>query len=251
MSFLSRTVQPIRSSPASAEAGTATSATPGERRECESHYPRPIVGGKRRHRPKCRWLPLRNLSRSPGPRRCYCRVVIPEPVLVSWSSGKDSAWALHRLRRRPDRYDVRGVFTTVTDAESRVSVHKTPTWLLREQADRLALPLYEIPIPDPCSMSEYEDSMTRFLDTMRSLPDHRRASTLAFGDLFLDDIRKYREEKLAGTGFTPSLPAVGAGHRGLGRRDAVFGDQGPRGCRQPSCAASSVCRPLVQRGIPR
>lgn len=135
--------------------------------------------------------------------------MVPEPVLVSWSSGKDSAWALHTLRRQPDRYDVRGVFTTVTDAESRVSIHKTPTWLLREQSDRLRLPLYEIPIPDPCSMSEYEDSMTRFLDTMRSVPDHRRAFSLAFGDLFLDDIRKYREEKLAGTGFTPRFPLWG------------------------------------------
>ena len=128
------------------------------------------------------------------------------PVLVSWSSGKDSAWALHVLRQQPDRYDVRGIFTTVTKTFDRVSIHSTPAWVLKQQADRLGIPLYEIPIPYPCSNEIYEAAMRKFLEEVETLPNHLTASHFAFGDLFLEDIRAYREEKLSGTGFTPIFP---------------------------------------------
>ena len=130
----------------------------------------------------------------------------PRPVLVSWSSGKDSAWALHRLRSQPDRWDVRGIFTTVNATDDRVAIQATPRSVLQLQARRLDLPLYEIPIPNPCPNETYEAAMRDFLDRIRSLPPRRTASTLAFGDLFLQDIRDYREAQLAGTGFTPVFP---------------------------------------------
>ena len=131
------------------------------------------------------------------------------PVLVSWSSGKDSAWALHVLRSQPEKYEVRGIFTTVTTAFDRVSIQATPRSVLRRQAEVLDLPLYEIPIPYPCSNAEYEQAMREFLDRIRALPEEIGAEHLAFGDLFLEDIREYRESRLEGTGFTPIFPVWG------------------------------------------
>lgn len=133
----------------------------------------------------------------------------PIPVLVSWSSGKDSAWALHTLRQQSEKYDVRGIFTTVTKTFDRVSIHSTPAWVLKQQADRLGIPLYEIPIPYPCSNALYEAAMRQFLKEIEVLPKHLTAAHFAFGDLFLADIRAYREEKLSGTGFTPIFPVWG------------------------------------------
>ncbi len=133
----------------------------------------------------------------------------PQPVLVSWSSGKDSAWALHTLREQPERYDVRGVFTTVNARFDRVAIQAVPGAILRLQAERLGLPLYEIPIPYPCPNEAYEAAMREFLDRVRALPDDLAAETLAFGDLFLEDVRGYREESLRGTGFTPLFPIWG------------------------------------------
>ncbi len=142
----------------------------------------------------------------------------PLPVLVSWSSGKDSAWALHTLRQHPEKYEVRGVFTTVTSTFDRVSLHSTPGWVLRVQAERLGVPLYEIPIPYPCPNEAYEDAMRSFLDRMRALPEGETACHLAFGDLFLEDIRGYREDKLRDTGFTPIFPIWGEDTRDLAMR---------------------------------
>ena len=134
----------------------------------------------------------------------------PQPVLVSWSSGKDSAWALHTLRQQPDRYNVRGIFTTVTPHFDRVAIQATPRAVLRLQAERLALPLYEIPIPYPCPNEAYEAAMSDFVKRIRSLSPHLTADAFAFGDLFLEDIRAYRERNLAETGFSPVFPLWGA-----------------------------------------
>ncbi len=131
------------------------------------------------------------------------------PVLVSRSSGKDSAWALHVLRMQPERFAVRGVFTTVSERFRRVSIHSTPTWVLQAQAARLGVPLYEVPIPYPCSNAQYESAMEQFLARVQGFPRHLAASHLAFGDLFLEDIRRYREERLSGTGFDPIFPVWG------------------------------------------
>lgn len=133
----------------------------------------------------------------------------PTSVLVSWSSGKDSAWAFFTLRKQPELYAVRGVFTTVTKTFDRVSIHSTPSWVLKQQAEKLGVPLYEIPIPYPCSNAQYEAAMGAFLDQVKALPEDMGAEHLAFGDLFLEDIRQYRENKLRGTGFTPVFPVWG------------------------------------------
>lgn len=131
------------------------------------------------------------------------------PVMVSWSSGKDSAWALHVLRQQPDSYDVRGIFTTVTPHFDRVAIQATPRRVLRVQAERLGLPLYEIPIPYPCPNEAYEAAMLKFLDMVRELPPELTAETFAFGDLFLEDIREYREVNFQGTGFEAVFPVWG------------------------------------------
>ena len=104
---------------------------------------------------------------------------------------------------------MRGIFTTVTPHFGRVSIQATPIQLLRVQAERLGLPLYEVPIPYPCSNEEYEAAMAAFLEQARGLPPELTVKTLAFGDLFLEDIRAYREAKLAGTGFDPIFPVWG------------------------------------------
>ena len=147
----------------------------------------------------------------------------PLPALVSWSSGKDSAWALHTLRQQPENYEVRGVFTTVTSTFDRVSLHSTPGWVLRLQAERLGLPVYEIPIPYPCSNETYEEAMRAFLRRMRGLPESATARHLAFGDMFLEDIRRYREDALRGTGFTPVFPIWGEDTTELAERMTTAG----------------------------
>ncbi len=98
------------------------------------------------------------------------------------------------------------MFTTVTKTFDRVSIHSTPSWVLKEQAEKLGVPLYEILIPYPCSNAQYEDAMRAFLDQVKVLPEDLGATHFAFGDLFLEDIRQYREDKLRGTGFTPIFP---------------------------------------------
>ena len=133
----------------------------------------------------------------------------PTPVLVSWSSGKDSAWALHVLRQQLDQYDVRGIFTTVTPHFDRVAIQATPLRVLHVQAERLGLPLYEIPIPYPCPNEAYEAAMLEFLERIRALPSDLTTETFAFGDLFLEDIREYREANLRGTGFEAVFPVWG------------------------------------------
>ena len=89
-----------------------------------------------------------------------------------WSLGlqvKISAWALHTLRQHPEQYDVRGIFTTVTKTFDRVSIHSTPAWVLKQQAEKLGVPLYEIPIPYPCSNEIYEAAMRKFSHRSRSV----------------------------------------------------------------------------------
>jgi uncharacterized protein (TIGR00290 family) len=122
-------------------------------------------------------------------------------ALVSWSSGKDSAWTLHVLRQR-DQVDVVGLLTTVNEVHDRVAMHAVRTELLRAQANAVNVPLWPVPIPSPCSNAEYEAAMAAALARARQTG----VTVVAFGDLFLEDIRRYREEKLQGTGITPIFP---------------------------------------------
>jgi uncharacterized protein (TIGR00290 family) len=123
---------------------------------------------------------------------------------LAWSSGKDSAWALHVLRTSPD-VEVVGRLTTVNEVHDRVAMHGVRRSLLQAQADALGLPLVVAPIPHPCSNEEYERVMSGAV--ARALEDG--VSAFAFGDLFLEDIRRYRESRLEGTGVRPLFPIWG------------------------------------------
>ena len=131
-------------------------------------------------------------------------------ILLSWSSGKDSAWALHVLRQRHPGA-VAGLLTTINEAVQRVAMHAVRRELLDAQAAAAGLPVRVVPIPDPCSNDEYESRMKTAIDgVVRDGFTH-----VAFGDLFLEDVRRYRETKLAGTGLTPLFPLWGTPTRQL------------------------------------
>ena len=122
-------------------------------------------------------------------------------TLVSWSSGKDSAWMLHVLRR--DRIgEPAGLLTSINEDADRVSMHGVRTEVLRAQAAAAGLPLITIPLPWPCSNEIYEERMADAV--RRAVLDGY--THVAFGDLFLREVRQYREERLAGTGLTPIFP---------------------------------------------
>ncbi|MEO7190281.1 MAG: ATP-binding protein [Vicinamibacterales bacterium] len=133
-------------------------------------------------------------------------------TMVSWSSGKDSAWMVHVLRQQPE-YELAGILTTVTEQYQRVAMHAVRVELLQAQADALGLPLWQIPIPSPCPNASYEQAMAT--NVRRAV--HEGFTHIAFGDLFLEDIRRYREERLAGSGLTPIFPLFGLDTTALAR----------------------------------
>jgi uncharacterized protein (TIGR00290 family) len=116
-----------------------------------------------------------------------------EPVILSWSGGKDSALTLAALRSDPS-VRVVGLLTTVTRREERISVHGVRGELLRAQASSVRLPLYEAQLPSTPRNGEYEAALAAALDRARA--EHPKLRRVAFGDLFLEDIRRYREERL-------------------------------------------------------
>ena len=122
-------------------------------------------------------------------------------ALIAWSSGKDSAWALHEARRAAE-YDIVGALTTVTDSFARVSMHGVREELLRAQLDAAGLPAITVRIPYPCPNDVYEREMGKAIAEAKA----RGVTHMIFGDLFLADIRAYREKQLAGTGITPVFP---------------------------------------------
>jgi uncharacterized protein (TIGR00290 family) len=125
-------------------------------------------------------------------------------ILLSWSSGKDSAWALHRLNgTHPGA--VAGLLTTVNEAADRVAMHAVRRSVLMAQARMAGLPLRVVPIPHPCPNDVYETRMAVALS--EAILDG--FTHVAFGDLFLEDVRRYREEQLAGTGLEPLFPVWG------------------------------------------
>ena len=139
-------------------------------------------------------------------------------TLLSWSSGKDSAWALHTLRNDP-RYEVVGLVTTINGAADRVAMHAVRTELLRAQAAAVGVPLRLIEIPSPCSNDEYEAAMGKCVAEAVS----EGVDCFAFGDLFLEDIRAYREQKLGPTGITPIFPIWGHDTRELAQEMIASG----------------------------
>src|SRR6185312_3980924 len=124
--------------------------------------------------------------------------------LLSWSSGKDSAWALHVLRRDP-QIEVCGLLTTINAEFRRVAVHGRRCSVLKVQAHAAGLPLWPVPLPWPCSNEIYESRMSEVC--ARAVAEH--VDGVAFGDLYLEDVRAYREKQLAPTGLEPLFPLWG------------------------------------------
>jgi uncharacterized protein (TIGR00290 family) len=122
-------------------------------------------------------------------------------VLLSWSSGKDRAWALHLLRQQPE-IEVVALLTTVNAEFQRVAMHGSRRSVLEAQAEAAQLPLWVVPLPWPCSNEVYEQLMSEVCN--RAIRE--KIDAMAFGDLFLADIRAYREKQLLPTGIEPLFP---------------------------------------------
>ena len=122
-------------------------------------------------------------------------------TMMSWSTGKDSAWSFYQLTKRDD-IDLAGLFCTINGKFQRTAMHAVRIELLKRQAQRIGLPLDIIEIPFPCSNQDYERIMANYIETVKK----RDIDCFAFGDLFLQDIRDYRIDKLEGTGIEPIFP---------------------------------------------
>jgi uncharacterized protein (TIGR00290 family) len=122
-------------------------------------------------------------------------------ILLSWSAGKDSAWALHLLRQRQD-VEVAALLTTFNEVADRVAMHAVRRELVEAQAAAARLPLWSVPIPQPCSNEDYETGMRAVIERARGAS----ITHVAFGDLFLEDIRAYRIRQLEGSGLEPLFP---------------------------------------------
>ncbi|MFN8010493.1 MAG: hypothetical protein U0P81_03730 [Holophagaceae bacterium] len=130
---------------------------------------------------------------------------MPTPrILLSWSSGKDSAWALQVLRRDPS-VEVVALLTTLNQAHGRVAMHAVRERLLDLQAEAAGLPLWKVPLPWPCPDGAYEGLMAGVLERCRT----EGIRAVAYGDLFLEDVRAYREARHAGTGIGTRFPLWG------------------------------------------
>jgi len=150
-------------------------------------------------------------------------------TLVSWSSGKDSAWLVHVLRSRGD-IEIGALMTTINEPAQRVAMHAVRVELLEAQAASLGLPLWKIPIPSPCPNEAYEQAMAAAV--ARAVAEG--FTHAAFGDLFLEDVRRYREERLAGTGLTPMFPLFGADTAALAREMIAGGLRARITCLNPN-----------------
>lgn len=131
-------------------------------------------------------------------------------VLLSWSSGKDSAWALHTLRQQG--LAPTALLTTINEAADRVAMHGVRHSVLLAQAREAGLPLFAVQLPHPCSNEVYEERMAGAVAQATA----ESFTHVAFGDLFLEDVRRYREERLAGTGLAPLFPLWGKPTHELG-----------------------------------
>jgi uncharacterized protein (TIGR00290 family) len=152
-------------------------------------------------------------------------------VLLAWSSGKDSAFALHVLREQG--VPVVGLLTTINDAFDRVAMHAVRRELLRQQADAVGLPLHEVRIPSPCPNEVYEAAMAEALAAAAA----EGLSAVAFGDLFLEDVRRYREERMASTGLEPLFPLWGRPTRALAEQMIAAGQKAVLTCVDPRVLA--------------
>jgi uncharacterized protein (TIGR00290 family) len=155
-------------------------------------------------------------------------------VLLSWSSGKDSAWTMHLLRQQTD-VEVVALLTTFNGGANRVAMHAVRRELVEAQAERTGLPLWTIDLPWPCSNVEYEALMKNACDRAAA----ERIDAVAFGDLFLEDIRAYRIQQMQGTGLELLFPAWGLPTRELARNMIAAGLKAKITCVDPAKLAAS------------
>lgn len=149
-------------------------------------------------------------------------------VMLAWSSGKDSAWALHVLRSEPE-VEVIGLLTTLNGAFDRVAMHAVRRELLRRQAESIGLPLMTVDLPWPCPNEAYERLMAKACEEMKALG----ADAVAFGDLYLEDVRAYRVEQLTATGLEPIFPLWGRPTEALAREMIAGGQRARLTCIDP------------------
>jgi uncharacterized protein (TIGR00290 family) len=160
----------------------------------------------------------------------------PTPTVLSWSGGKDSALALHELLVDPT-VDVRGLLTTITDGYDRVSMHGVRTSLVVAQAAALEIPLWSVRIPPSATNEQYERAMLDVLGSIR----RDGVDAIAFGDLFLTDVRAYRERLVEGTGLRPVFPLWGKATVDLAQRFVSCGFKAVIVCVDPRQIDVSHC----------
>lgn len=166
-------------------------------------------------------------------------------TLLAWSSGKDSAYSLHVLRQQ--NVEVVGLLTTLNETHDRVAMHAVRRSLLLAQADAAGLPVTIVPIPSPCPNEVYEAAMAQALATARAAG----VEAVAFGDLFLEDIRRYREERMAGTGLVPLFPLWGRPTRALAEEMLASGLEARLTCIDPRVLPASFAGRSFDHGLLR
>jgi len=153
-------------------------------------------------------------------------------TLLSWSSGKDSAWSLHLLRQQ-NKHEVVGLLTTFNQAANRVAMHAVRRSLVEAQARAVGIPMWGVDLPQPCSNDDYERMMREMCKTAVEVG----IQCIAFGDLFLTDIRAYREKQLENSGLQPIFPVWGMPTRELACSMIKSGVRAKLTCVDPKCLA--------------
>ncbi len=154
-------------------------------------------------------------------------------TLLSWSSGKDSAWSL-RLLRQQGEYEIVGLLTTFNREANRVAMHGVRRELVEAQAEAAGVPLWDVDLPSPCSNADYENIMKETCKTAVQ----EGIEYIAFGDLFLRDIREYREKQLEGSGLKPMFPVWGIPTRELARSMIESGVRAKLSCVDCNCLSA-------------
>ena len=149
--------------------------------------------------------------------------------MVSWSGGKDSAWTLHTLRQQPDKYLVIGLLTTINQRFNRIAMHGVRRELLEQQAQAAGLPLWVVPLPSPSTNEHYERRMKNALCFLKRLG----IDAVAFGDLYLEDIRQYREAQFGNCGLELLFPVWGLKTRRLAEQMLDAGVKARLSCVDP------------------
>jgi len=155
-------------------------------------------------------------------------------IALSWSSGKDSAWALHLLRQQPD-IRITALITTFNTEADRVAMHAVRRELVEAQAERTGIPLWAVELPWPCSNLDYEDRMRALCQRATA----QGVTAIAFGDLFLQDVRDYRIQQLKGSGLEPLFPLWQIPTAQLSRDMIAAGVKAKVTCVDPSKVAKS------------